>query len=119
GLMINFILSVYVVVLALLVTDGYMKSWAFRSDYLSNCTKINASYTLQIYYYLPNFLYTVLPPGVLSSSLVNHCHYSLYDTLSFYFLSFLSARVSAFFIFLSVGKFFKTISLGALALQAL
>jgi hypothetical protein len=30
-----------------------------------------------------------------------------------------SARVSAFFIFLSVGKFFKTILLGTLALQAL
>jgi hypothetical protein len=34
-------------------------------------------------------------------------------------LSFLSARVSAFLIFLSVGKFFKTITLGALTLQAL
>jgi hypothetical protein len=33
--------------------------------------------------------------------------------------SFLSACVSAFFVFLSVGKFFKTIFLGALALQAL
>jgi len=37
-----------------------------------------------------------------------HCHFS-----------FLSVRVSQFFIFLSVGKFFKTILLSALALQAL
>jgi len=33
--------------------------------------------------------------------------------------SFLAAYVFVFFIFLSVGKFFKIISLGALALQAL
>jgi hypothetical protein len=31
----------------------------------------------------------------------------------------ISACVAAFFIFLSAGKFFKTISLGAMALQAL
>ena len=42
----------------------------------------------------------MLPPGVLSSSLVNHCRYSVSVSLSFYFLSFLSARVLAFFIFL-------------------
>ena len=29
------------------ITDGYMKSWAFRSESLSNRTKLNASYTLE------------------------------------------------------------------------
>jgi hypothetical protein len=41
----------------------------------------------------------MLPPGVQFSSLVNHCLYSVFVSLSFYFLVFLSARVSAFFIF--------------------
>jgi len=39
--------------------------------------------------------------------------------MSFYFIYFLLFFVSAFFIFLSVGNFFKTIILCALALQAL
>jgi hypothetical protein len=37
-----------------------MKSWAFRSDFLSNRTKLNASYILYFQHYPPNFLYTVL-----------------------------------------------------------
>ncbi|PIP55199.1 MAG: hypothetical protein COX07_01175 [Bacteroidetes bacterium CG23_combo_of_CG06-09_8_20_14_all_32_9] len=43
-----------------------MKSWAFRSGFLSTRTKLNASYPVQFQYYLPNFLYTVLP-NVISS----------------------------------------------------
>ena len=51
---------------------------------------------------------TRLPPGVLSSSLVNHCHYSVCVSLSLKLFSFKSARVSAFFYFFKVSaNFFK------------
>jgi len=84
-------------------------------------------------HYLGNKIYRLLPPGVLSSSLVNHCRYSVSLSFSFYFLFFLSVRVSAFFLFFKVSanflkqfltvhwlcKLFDKALVGALALGAL
>jgi len=69
-------------------------------------------------HYPGNKIYRLLPPGVLSSCLVNHCHYSVSVSFLFYFFFSVGLCVSVFYFF-SVGKFFKTISLDALAFQAL